>query len=561
VLTNNNDGGITTMGKKKQKYKKKPGPDIKRSSLSSERKVSVYNAQGVLENISVCAAEEMFNVTWTDSIIAENSTAPTLTSTPGIAIKHISVEIGYGIVATRDFQKGERIISYSGRKESLNDGYEKDNVFTLTLSDNTADSAEIVSARYFGNESRFINHAPDNVEEILKTFEQVDVLPENIQFSNADYVIKLSNTGGAPEIIASTLIKSGEPIYCSYGLEYWHINGVHPILLNSITQTPIALTELGLRHKYTLTIAIVGADCRKEVMINIGNDELQMIIKNDTPFYVSTQQYSSLITISPSELLSAYNKCEGYHLNADGILLNDDTLRPQCAIFIKAILESRQIGQQDTLNQEELKILIGKINFALKVALSYGRGFSSSAMYSKMFLTNFNCFTINIIDICHKHPEAFDETARAVKCFIGYINVYRSHLHESIDCKFDLPFSQNELIEITAWHTELNRIEAIESEIIIKYNLLKPRGPIPAETHQPILNSYSCALEQSEAGCDVDEAENENRADYYMNTLLYSRRLHKTFQAAYEKGQKESRERSGYGEGAMVVYPPKNHYY
>ncbi|MBT4963213.1 MAG: hypothetical protein HON32_03440, partial [Francisellaceae bacterium] len=52
----------------------------------------------------------MFNVTWTDSIIAENSTAPTLTSTPGIAIKHISVEIGYGIVATRDFQKGERII-------------------------------------------------------------------------------------------------------------------------------------------------------------------------------------------------------------------------------------------------------------------------------------------------------------------------------------------------------------------------------------------------------------------------------------------------------------------
>ncbi|MBT6207085.1 MAG: hypothetical protein HOI53_03590, partial [Francisellaceae bacterium] len=90
------------MGKKKQKSKKKTGPDIKKSSLYSEREVSIYNAQGVLENISVCAAEQMFNVTWTDSIIAENSTAPTLTSTPGIAIKHISVEIGYGIVATRD---------------------------------------------------------------------------------------------------------------------------------------------------------------------------------------------------------------------------------------------------------------------------------------------------------------------------------------------------------------------------------------------------------------------------------------------------------------------------
>ncbi|MBT6539873.1 MAG: hypothetical protein HOL58_10355, partial [Francisellaceae bacterium] len=204
---------------------------------------------------------------------------------------------------------------------------------------------------------------------------------------------------------------------------------------------------------------------------------------------------------------------EGYHLNADGILLNDDTLRPQCAIFIKAILESRQIGQQDTLNQEELKTLIGKINFALEVALSYGRGFSSSVMYSKIFLTNFNYFALNIIDTCHKHPEAFDETARVVKCFIGYINVYRNHLNEGMDCKFNLPFSQDELIEITAWHTELNKIEALESEITIKYNVLEPRGPRPVETNQPILNSYSRALEQSETDCDVDERKKEDKLE------------------------------------------------
>ncbi|MBT4962631.1 MAG: hypothetical protein HOI53_01460 [Francisellaceae bacterium] len=43
-------------------------------------------------------------------------------------------------------------------------------------------------------------------------------------------------------------------------------------------------------------------------------------------------------------------------------------------------------------------------------------------------------------------------------------------------------------------------------------------------------------------------------ADYGMNTLLYSSRLHKTFQTAYKNGQKEDRERSGYGEGAMTVY-------
>ena len=59
------------------------------------------------------------------------------------------------------------------------------------------------------------------------------------------------------------------------------------------------------------------------------------------------------------------------------------------------------------------------------------------------------------------------------------------------------------------------------------------------------------------AGCiDVArEAGNESRADHVMNSLLYSSRLHKTFQTAYENGQRESRERLGYGDGAMVDNP------
>ena len=58
------------------------------------------------------------------------------------------------------------------------------------------------------------------------------------------------------------------------------------------------------------------------------------------------------------------------------------------------------------------------------------------------------------------------------------------------------------------------------------------------------------------AGCKdvVNEANAENRADYGMNTLLYSSRLHKTFQTAYENGQKENKERLGYGETAITVY-------
>ena len=54
----------------------------------------------------------------------------------------------------------------------------------------------------------------------------------------------------------------------------------------------------------------------------------------------------------------------------------------------------------------------------------------------------------------------------------------------------------------------------------------------------------------------VNEVKNEDRVNYGMNTLLYSYRLHQTFQTAYEDGQKESRERAGYGQGAMVAYNP-----
>lgn len=42
-----------------------------------------------------------------------------------------------------------------------------------------------------------------------------------------------------------------------------------------------------------------------------------------------------------------------------------------------------------------------------------------------------------------------------------------------------------------------------------------------------------------------------------MNTLLYFSRLHIRFRAAYEHGQKESRELSGYGNRAMIVYAPR----
>ncbi|MBT6538995.1 MAG: ankyrin repeat domain-containing protein [Francisellaceae bacterium] len=60
------------------------------------------------------------------------------------------------------------------------------------------------------------------------------------------------------------------------------------------------------------------------------------------------------------------------------------------------------------------------------------------------------------------------------------------------------------------------------------------------------------------AGCDdvAKEVDAENRIDYVMNTLLYSSRLHETFKIAYENGQKENKEREGYGGDAITMYNP-----
>ncbi|MBT4963250.1 MAG: ankyrin repeat domain-containing protein [Francisellaceae bacterium] len=63
------------------------------------------------------------------------------------------------------------------------------------------------------------------------------------------------------------------------------------------------------------------------------------------------------------------------------------------------------------------------------------------------------------------------------------------------------------------------------------------------------------------AGCRniVSEAKNEKNVNSGMNTLLYSSNLHRIFQNAYENGQKENKESSGYGEEAITIYKPRKH--
>jgi len=88
-----------------------------------------------------------------------------------------------------------------------------------------------------------------------------------------------------------------------------------------------------------------------------------------------------------------------------------------------------------------------------------------------------------------------------------------------------------------------------------------------SEIHHPRHDEYTVAIRVDDgvalnimqyAGCRnvIKEAANEDVTTEGINTLLYSSRLHKTFKAAYEAGQKEKKKRSGYGEGAMTIYRP-----
>jgi len=101
------------------------------------------------------------------------------------------------------------------------------------------------------------------------------------------------------------------------------------------------------------------------------------------------------------------------------------------------------------------------------------------------------------------------------------------------------------------------------SYMLAELQWLRGKINIPANLHKYLpqirkgeqINAAKIKFEGTVKSCRRNRCEpiNEGRADSHVDTLLYSSNSHKTFQSAYEKGQKKS---SGYDDAAMVEHKP-----
>ena len=123
----------------------------------------------------------------------------------GLRIRRSLVCYGYGLFATRRFEKGDFIGYYLGEyltsnEENLQDAFSKildaSYLFTIKTS-----HFNILDAFCFGNQTRFINHMPSSV-------------------SNLDVREICSNEGKYVGFVASKTIEANEELYFDYGKDY-----------------------------------------------------------------------------------------------------------------------------------------------------------------------------------------------------------------------------------------------------------------------------------------------------------------------------------------------------
>jgi hypothetical protein len=125
-------------------------------------------------------------------------------------LRFINTQIGFGLFARKDIKKGALIGQYCGQYNSK----------TLQYSNYCYAPGKkcgydlMLDAKYIGNMTRFINHAPDPSD---------NGIPSPYLTANVD--AEIHRNYGAPRImlIASRDIAAGEQLLSSYGTEYYAI--------------------------------------------------------------------------------------------------------------------------------------------------------------------------------------------------------------------------------------------------------------------------------------------------------------------------------------------------
>lgn len=411
------------MGKKKVNKNKGSKKQSSSDSLVSDNERmlmvdgSLVGQQGVV-SIHPDQVKEMFSFELTDVVVSRRQGAVCGENVPIYVFKDDLK--GLGVKASRDIRKGETVISYSGASETYsNIRSEIDDGTYVAFNLN----GKVINARNFGNESRFINHAPSNFVAMLKVAKHFGMqkqinrdLIQDIFYANC---VVVKSSSGAMLIVADRDIKEGEELVYDYGFDYWLAINDSPFIYNTKLQD----VSEQIYDIDDYLIIFPDNELLKYMLLDRGTietslDQFNKGISNYT--YAMSNSVSTAqcyVAISSSELIKEFKPSKRKYLVDEFYVLTERQLNDKYLELsdfghnysngLSEISDAKAINE----NIEKLSCNLGVIDKfgSLFICLGSDRSFTLNYMRTN--------FVIDLISLCYRSDD--------LKSSLKYIEVLK----------------------------------------------------------------------------------------------------------------------------------------
>ena len=136
------------------------------------------------------------------------------------ALKHFNEDIGWGVVAKKELNQCNKLLSFYASKVVTQEDPPYDGYFYKMNVDVKDYAYHSTDALRFGNITRFMMHLPKK-DDIIDLSEVPDVDPSKIARANCEIGYVEAKDTRIPAIIQTKPIKPNEVIGYSYGTAYW----------------------------------------------------------------------------------------------------------------------------------------------------------------------------------------------------------------------------------------------------------------------------------------------------------------------------------------------------
>lgn len=223
---------------KRKNTKKNSSKNAASNSIASnnERTVmidaSLIGREGVV-SITPEQATDLFAFTLTDNVISNKQDILHRCNAPLYIFKDENK--GFGVKASRDIKRGEVVIAYTGIAQDYLDLKQSSDDGTYTAGDSTGRN---INARDYGNESRFINHSPNNFASMLKVAREFGIQNQidRRMIDEINYANLHRESLDEISFVAKRDINEGEELLCDYGVKYWKALKLAPSIYNKEQQ-------------------------------------------------------------------------------------------------------------------------------------------------------------------------------------------------------------------------------------------------------------------------------------------------------------------------------------